>query len=76
MEQPGDGASDGDSEGDVAAQALLIEQALREASDNERFASADVWLAAWQASRVLARLREVAPELVAAAEEEVGVRRA
>jgi len=75
MEQPGDGDDLRDTEGDLPPQEVLTtEVELQRASNAERIASGDAWLYARYTAKVLARLREVAPDLVAAAEEEVSVR--
>lgn len=50
---------------------LSLEQGLRYVADEERLASADLWIYAFHASKVLRRLREVAPDLLAAAELDV-----
>ena len=77
MEQPGDGDSLRDSEGDLPSQEVLtLEKELMRSTNAERVSSGDAWLYARAAAKVLARLREVAPDLVEAAEYEVGVRRA
>ncbi len=74
MEQPTQHTGDSDSEGSVEAPDLLtIEEELKRASNAERIASGDAWLYARHAAKVLARLREVSPAPVEAAEREVSV---
>lgn len=75
MEQSAGGPGDGDSEGDVASPrlSLTIEQHLDLAMGSQRMASGDAMLWSIACSKVLTRLRAVAPDLVAAAEEECGV---
>ena len=72
MEQPTVYLGSSSSQGEVEACGMLsLETALRRASNAERVASGDAWLTVREAMKVLTRLREVAPDLLAAVELEV-----
>ena len=72
MEQPAESDGQRYPEGDVATPELLtVEEELEIAVKELRNLNTDATLFALWCVRVLKRLREVAPDLVAAAEEEV-----
>lgn len=73
MEQPAEPSGDS-AAADFRARQLLnlpLERALRIVADEERFASGDLWIYAHYATRLLTRLREVAPDLLEAVEIEL-----
>lgn len=70
MEQPGERPGEGEP-ADLPSQEVLIERELTAAVYENRIASGDALLFAAYAAKVLAKLREVAPDLVEAAELEV-----
>lgn len=63
--------SSGDGDAASSSPRPVLEAALKKAVFEARMWSGDALLHALYAGRVIARLREVAPELVAAAEDEV-----
>lgn len=69
MEQPAE--SDHPGEAAEARPRPLLEEELRNSVAAVRMASGDAYMAAWVTQRVLEKLRKVAPDLVAAAEDEV-----
>lgn len=73
MERAAEPSGDDDATGEVPARVVCAEDELWRVAAATRVVSGDLILSALHATRVLRRLREMSPELVAAAEHDVKV---